>query len=67
MHHFAYDTATKSVKTYSSGSVMHQLVSVPEDWVNEVNTNVLTQTVMAPECKTRTTTSDRIVQPNEHN
>ena len=61
---FAYDTATKSVKTYSSGSDASVGFLVPEDWVNELNTNVMTQTVMAPECKTRTTTSDRIVQPN---
>jgi HK97 family phage major capsid protein len=61
---FSYDTATKSVKTYSSGSDASVGFLVPEDWVNELNKNVMTQTVMAPECKARTTTSDRIVQPN---
>jgi HK97 family phage major capsid protein len=61
---FSYDTATKTVKTYSSGSDASVGFLVPEDWVNELNKNVMTQTVMAPECKARTTTSDRIVQPN---
>lgn len=61
---FAYDSATKSIKTYNSSSDASVGFLVPEDWVNELNKNVMTQTVMAPDCRTRTTTSDRIVQPN---
>lgn len=61
---FAFDNATKSVKTYNSSSDTSGGFLVPEDWVNELNKNVMTQTVMAAECRTRTTTSDRIVQPS---
>ena len=61
---FAFDSATKSVKTYNSSSDASVGFLVPEDWVNELNKNIMTQTVMAPECRTRTTTSDRIVQPS---
>ena len=52
------------VKTYFGGSDASVGFAVPPDWVAELNKNVMTQTVMAPECRTRTTTSDRIVQPN---
>lgn len=52
------------VKTYFGGSDAAVGFAVPPDWVAELNKNVMTQTVMAPECRTRTTTSDRIVQPN---
>lgn len=68
---FGYDgnnvVSGKAVKTYfggidgGSGGVGF---AVPPDWVSELNKNIMQQTVMAQECKTRTTTSDRIVQPN---
>lgn len=59
-----YDAATKSVKTVYGGSDASAGFSVPPDWVSELNKNVMSQTVMAGECRTRTTTSDRIVQPS---
>ena len=59
-----FDSATKSVKTYNSGTDSAGGFAVPPDWVNELNKNIMSATVMAGECKTRTTTSDRIIQPN---
>ena len=53
-----------ALKTYFGGSDASAGFAVPPDWVAELNKNIMTQTVMAPECRTRTTTSDRIVQPN---
>lgn len=53
-----------AIKTYFGGSDASVGFAVPPDWVAELNKNIMTQTVMAPECRTRTTTSDRIVQPN---
>ena len=53
-----------AAKTYFSGTDASAGFAVPPDWVNELNKNVMTQTVMAPECRTRTTTSDQIIQPN---
>ncbi len=53
-----------AIKTYYGGSDASAGFAVPPDWVAELNKNVMTQTVMAPECRTRTTTSDRIIQPN---
>ncbi len=52
-----------SAKAYFGGSDASVGFAVPPDWVNELNKNIMTQTVMAAECKMRTTTSDRIVQP----
>jgi HK97 family phage major capsid protein len=52
------------VKTYFGSSDSAGGFAVPPDWVSELNKNVMTQTVMAPECRTRTTTSDRIIQSN---
>ena len=59
-----FKAANFSGKAYSSGSDASAGFAVPPDWVSELNKNIMTQTVMAPECRTRTTTSDRIVQPN---
>jgi HK97 family phage major capsid protein len=53
-----------AMKTYFGGSDSSVGFAVPPDWVAELNKNIMVQTVMAPECRTRTTTSDRIVQPN---
>jgi HK97 family phage major capsid protein len=51
-------------KTYSGGSDASVGFAVPPDWVDELNRNIMTQTVMAAECRTRVTTSDVMVQPN---
>ncbi len=59
----AYDSNNLAIKSYSSGSDASAGFLVPEDWVNELNKNIMTKTVMAGECMVRTTTSDRIVQP----
>ena len=40
------------------------VIIVPDSIINDINQEVMKNSVMAPECKTRTTTSDRIVQPN---
>ena len=60
---FGFDS-NGAIKTYYGGSDASAGFAVPPDWVSELNKNVMTQTVMGPECRTRTTTSDRIVQPN---
>jgi len=57
-------TKSGAFKTYFGGSDASAGFAVPPDWVAELNKNIMTQTVMAPECRTRSTTSDRIVQPN---
>jgi len=38
--------------------------AVPPDWADELNTNIMAATAMAAECRTRTTTSDTLIQPN---
>lgn len=53
-----------SMKTYTSGSDGSWGYAVPEDWVNELNKNILEDAVLAGECKTRNTSSDRLIQPN---
>jgi HK97 family phage major capsid protein len=53
-----------SIKTYFGGSDASVGFAVPPDWVSDLNKNILAVSSMAGECKTRTTTSDRIVQPN---
>ncbi len=51
-------------KTLNIGQDSSVGYAVPPDWINELNKNIASETVMAPLCKTRTTSSDRIYQPN---
>lgn len=53
-----------SIKTITSGSDASFGYGVPEEWIGELNKNIAAATVMAGECRARTTSSDLLVQPN---
>jgi HK97 family phage major capsid protein len=64
-----FDINNRSIKSlgrkaYTTGSDASWGYAVPEDWVNELNKNVMTDAEMASHCRTRTTSSDRLIQPN---
>jgi HK97 family phage major capsid protein len=53
--------SVKALNTSNAGSVGF---AVPEDWITELNKNLMAQTVMAADAKVRQTTSDTIIQPD---
>lgn len=59
-----YDPATKSLKVLNISNDSSVGYGVPPEWITELNKNIMSATVMAPECRTRTTSSDRILQPD---
>lgn len=59
-----YDPATKSYKVLNVSNDSSVGYGVPPEWITELNKNIMAATVMAPECRTRTTNSDRILQPD---
>lgn len=59
-----FDRAGKSVKTYNIGSDASWGFAVPETWINTLNKNIMTQANMANDCRTVTTASDHVIQPN---
>lgn len=60
----AFKAENGSYKTYYGGNDTAGGFAVPPDWIAELNKNIMTQTVMAPECKTYTTTSNQVLQPS---
>lgn len=59
-----FDNLGRSVKTYNISSDASWGYAVPENWINELNKNVMTRAQMAQECRTVMSTSDSVVQPN---
>lgn len=59
-----FDGGERAIKTYTGGSDASWGYAVPENWINELNRNVMTEAKMAADCRTVNTTSDRVVQPN---
>jgi HK97 family phage major capsid protein len=59
-----YNPATKTLygKVVTSGTDSGIGYSVPPQWLEGLNKHTMSATVMAPECDTKTTTSDRLLQ-----
>jgi HK97 family phage major capsid protein len=53
--------ATKAINISNAGSVGF---AVPEDFVRELNRNVMVDALMAADCRQRKTSSDRVVMPD---
>lgn len=59
-----WDNVGRAVKTYVGGNDASWGYAVPENWINELNKNVMSNAYMAQECRTVNTTSDAVVQAN---
>lgn len=60
----SYTSAGGTMKALNIGNAASVGFGVPDDFVSELNKNIMVQATMASECKVRTTTSDTILQPD---